>query len=129
MIFSRYFVNLSSCSFFFFFFLSFSHCDLPYTAQAQKSIQNPDKNLRWNHLQKQLMVFATTPWTQDVNWTYTRRSEDALDVFLTSYVRSIYILCPGGYFFAKSSILNIRLGSEYTTQVSFKKPFLISALR
>ena len=29
----------------------------------------------------------TTPWIQDVNWTNTRRSEDVLDVFWTSYVR------------------------------------------
>ena len=27
--------------------------------------------------------------------TYIRRSEDDLDVFWTSYVRSIYVLCPG----------------------------------
>ena len=40
-------------------------------------------------------LFQTTPWTQDVNWTYIRRSEDVQDVFWTSYVRSIYVLCPG----------------------------------
>ena len=34
--------------------------------------------------------------TQDVNWTYIRRSEDVLDVFWTSYVRSIYVLCLRG---------------------------------
>ena len=38
----------------------------------------------------------STPWTQDVNWTYIRRSADVQDVFWKSYVRSIYILCPGG---------------------------------
>ena len=32
-------------------------------------------------------------WTQDLNWTYIRRSEDVLGVFWTSYVRSIYVLC------------------------------------
>ena len=38
-----------------------------------------------------------TPWTQDVNWTYIRRLfTRLLDVFWTSYVRLIYILCPGG---------------------------------
>ena len=41
-------------------------------------------------------VLGFTPWTQGVNWTYIRRSEDAQDVFWTSYVRSIYALCPGG---------------------------------
>ena len=33
-----------------------------------------------------------SPWAQDLNWTYIRRSED---VFWTSYIRSIYALCPG----------------------------------
>ena len=37
-----------------------------------------------------------TPQAQDVNWTYIRRSEDVLDVFWTSYVRSIYVLCLWG---------------------------------
>ena len=31
--------------------------------------------------------------TQGVNWTYIRRSEDVQDVFWTSCVRSIYVLC------------------------------------
>ena len=34
--------------------------------------------------------------TQDVNWTYIRPSEDAQDVFWTSYLRSIYVLCLQG---------------------------------
>ena len=33
-----------------------------------------------------------TPGTHDINWTYVRRSEN---VFWTSYVRSIYVRCPG----------------------------------
>ena len=44
-------------------------------------------------LKKQIIE---TPQTQDVNWTYIRRSEDVLDVFWTSYVRSIYVLCLWG---------------------------------
>ena len=44
------------------------------------------------------------PWTQGVNWTYMRRSEDAQGVFWTSYVRSIYVLCPVGYLFQFMSI-------------------------
>ena len=35
------------------------------------------------------------PWTKDVNWTYIRHSEDVQGVFWTSYVHSIYVLCPG----------------------------------
>ena len=46
-----------------------------------------------------------SPWTQEVNWTYIRRSEDVLDALWTFYVRSIYVLCPGGstwlYFWLK----------------------------
>ena len=37
-----------------------------------------------------------TPWTQDLNWTYIRRLEDTQGVLWTSYVRSIYVLYPGG---------------------------------
>ena len=37
-----------------------------------------------------------TPQTQDVNWTYTRRSENVQNVFWTSYVRSIYVQCLRG---------------------------------
>ena len=34
----------------------------------------------------------TTPQTQNASWTYIRRSEDVLDVFWTSCVRSVYVL-------------------------------------
>ena len=37
-------------------------------------------------------------WTQDVNWTYIRHSDDLQEVFWTSYVRWIYVLCPGDLF-------------------------------
>ena len=33
---------------------------------------------------------------QGLDWNYIRRSEDVLDLFWASYVRSIYDLCPGG---------------------------------
>ena len=36
-----------------------------------------------------------TPWTQWENGTFIRRSEDVYDIFWTSYVRPIYVLCPG----------------------------------
>ena len=35
-----------------------------------------------------------SPWTQDVNWMYIRRSKDVQDIFWTSYIRSTYVLCP-----------------------------------
>ena len=36
------------------------------------------------------------PSTQDVKWTYIKRSEDVQDNFWAFYVRSIYILCLVG---------------------------------
>ena len=37
-----------------------------------------------------------SPRILDINWTSIRRSEDFQDFFWTSYIRSIYVLCPGG---------------------------------
>ena len=37
-----------------------------------------------------------TNWTQGINWTNIRRSEDVQNLFWTSYVRSIHVLCPRG---------------------------------
>ena len=45
-----------------------------------------------------IFLLRKTPWTQDVDWQYIRRSEDVKNVFWASYVRPIYILCPGGNF-------------------------------
>ena len=42
--------------------------------------------------------FHISPWIQDVTWTYRRRSEDVLEIIQTSYVRVIYVMCPGGIF-------------------------------
>ena len=35
-------------------------------------------------------------WTQDVNWTFIRRSEVFQGIFWLSDVPSVYVLCPGG---------------------------------
>ena len=40
-------------------------------------------------------LLETNLYTKDVNWTYMKRIKDAQDFFWTSYVRSIYVLCPG----------------------------------
>ena len=45
---------------------------------------------------KSTLNSADSPWTQGINWTYIRRSEDVLDVFWTCYVRSIYVMCLRG---------------------------------
>ena len=42
---------------------------------------------KYNYILKQI-----TPWTKEVNWTYV----DVLDIFWTTYVSSIYVLCVGG---------------------------------
>ena len=41
-------------------------------------------------------IYTVSSGTQDVDWTYMGRSEDVQDVFWTSYIRSIYVLFPGG---------------------------------
>ena len=64
-----------------------------------------------------------TPWTQRVNSTYIRRSVEVLNVFWTSYVRSIYVLYPRGRKWRKllSSILSELLGliSNWNIKLEF----------
>ena len=36
-----------------------------------------------------------SPETQEGNWTYMKGPVDVQDVLWTSYVRSVYVLCPG----------------------------------
>ena len=47
-----------------------------------------DKNNPWKYINSKL--WFNPPWALDVNWTCIRRSEDILNVFWTSCVRSIY---------------------------------------
>ena len=44
----------------------------------------------------ELAIRVSAHWRHELNSTYVRRSEDVLDVFLTYYVRSIYVLYPVG---------------------------------
>ena len=37
-----------------------------------------------------------TPWTQDINWMYVKRTKDLYGGFCTCYLHSIYVLWPGG---------------------------------
>ena len=53
---------------------------------------------------KQLFLFF---WTQDVNWTYIRFSKDVQDIFWTSSVRSIYVLCPGDFTVMHNMTFNV----------------------
>ena len=56
-------------------------------------------------------------WTEVVNWMYIRRSEDVSDVFWTSYLRLVYVLCSedalrnsrGNYAYKFLSLLKLSL--------------------
>lgn len=71
---------------------------------AQNCILEPEINMfyvvaKW--LQNLSVVFLYTnlnnsPCSQDVTLTYIKRSEEVLDIFGTSYVCSVYVLCPWG---------------------------------
>ena len=50
----------------------------------------------WSGNKESMNKFFVTPKTKDVKLTYIRRSAVVLDVFWTSYVRSIYVLCLRG---------------------------------
>ena len=45
-------------------------------------------------------------WTQDVNQTYIVCLKDVLDIFWTSYILSIYVLCPGRSSYQRCSLRN-----------------------
>ena len=46
------------------------------------------------------------PWTQDVNQTYIVCLKDVLDIFWTSYILSVYVLCPGRSSYQRCSLRN-----------------------
>ena len=55
-------------------------------------------NVGTGHIKQFLIFFYMwdqTFWIQDRNWTYIRCSEDVMDVFWRSYIRSINFLYPG----------------------------------
>ena len=51
------------------------------------------KVARWNWRDFKNTCKAITLWTQDIYWTYIRRSEDVQDVFWTSYVLCLRNSC------------------------------------
>ena len=68
-------------------------------------------DLRSSHKNIEVMScsFFLILWTLDVNWTCIRRSEDFQDVFWTSYVPSIYVLCPGRALFNNAFFKTIKI--------------------
>ena len=68
---------------------------------------------------KNFSYFAPSiTWAQEVNWTYIRCSEDVLDIFQTSYIRQIYVLCSGSKFLRLQTYQKIFPPSYIETQIS-----------
>ena len=65
-------------------------------ALPSKNVYNTFKKIIASLIARVALLLRLSSWTQDVNWTLMKRSEDVLYVFWTSYVRSIYVLYPGG---------------------------------
>ena len=75
-----------------------SHLQSKYSSEFLR--QSTWVQLPWNRLYSRQVkaifrynLCVPTSWTQDTNWTYIRHSEHIKDVFWTSFVRSIYVLC------------------------------------
>ena len=75
---------------------------IDYKSEKNKNFCKKNKALMkkgvFSHIKKvicNIKTYIKNPWTQDVNWTYIRCSEDAQNVFWTSIVLSIYVLCLG----------------------------------
>ena len=68
------------------------------------------------------IIFQTShfPLTQDVFWTYIKRTDDIQYIFWKSYVRPIYVEWPGGYtyqsFVSQSAITCSKLTIEILEQ-------------
>ena len=72
---------------------------IDYLSMIETTQQLKFHNAKW-HFPRDTWLFKllkASPLTQDVNWTYIRRLEDVQDVFWTSHVRSVYVLCLRGY--------------------------------
>ena len=83
---------LSQSQILFDFFYWFAVNDQPFTTR-DKLI--PKKLMQNSFSFSMLWECSSIPWTQNVNRTSIRRSEDVLDVFWTYYISSIYALCLG----------------------------------
>ena len=62
--------------------------------------------------------------TQDENWTYIRWSKDVQDVFGTSYICSIYVLCLQGINWVYNSNLKLLLGIDELFQWEMLMPYV-----
>ena len=83
---------LSQSQILFDFFYWFAVNDQPFTTR-DKLI--PKKLMQNSFSFSMLWECSSIPWTQNVNRTSIRRSENVLDVFWTYYISSIYALCLG----------------------------------
>ena len=93
--------NLSSDSAERTFFSSYNNYTRQYNSDCQcyltKVCNTYIKYVYFDPLNQKIFKFSIANLqilrAQNVNWTYIRRSVVFLDVFWTSYVRSIYVLC------------------------------------
>ena len=60
----------------------------------------------------------STPWSEDVNWTYIRRSEDIQDVFRTPCACTTYVLCPRCRSIQLNSIINVLQGTKLVSALN-----------
>ena len=82
-----------------------------------------------NHWNTFKICLFDQPWTQDVNWTYIRRSEDVLDFFWTSYVRLIYVLCPGGEQTLSKVLIILKKTSSFEESSCWPKLLIMKVYR
>ena len=75
-----------------------------------------------------LILLIGTPRTQEVIWTYIKRSEEDQD-FRTSYVRSVYVLCWGGKYWTQNRFSNLTAASPISlVHTSFSQTSPIQTL-
>ena len=86
----------------------------------------------WNTEDRQVKLslnsrvkISLSPWIRGVIWTCKRHPEDIQEVFWTSYVRSIYVLCPGWLFYYKNGDIYMQCKPLLSYSVFFYFPFLI----
>ena len=72
----------------------------------------------WKNIPGKVQTLKTVvpPQTQDVNWSYIRRSEDVLNVFWMFYERSVYVLCLRGRVFCLSKKFRLTIIKSYSVR-------------
>ena len=70
-----------------------------WVRQQAKSHQSFENGPQQVYFPKFFKLFRTNiPCIQNANWTYVRRSDRIQGIFWKSYLSSICVVCPGGFF-------------------------------